>query len=55
MSPGIVGAARDALPAVLLTNNDENLSFYGAHGFEVVAEGRTPDRGPRAWALVRNP
>ena len=43
------------IPAVLLTNNEDNLSFYGAHGFEVVAEGRTPDRGPAAWALVRNP
>lgn len=55
LAPGVEGAARDGVPAVLLTNNEANLSFYGAHGFGVVAEGRTPDRGPPAWALVRNP
>jgi ribosomal protein S18 acetylase RimI-like enzyme len=55
LEPGLEGAARDGLPAVLLTNSERNLSFYGRHGFVVVAEGPTPRDGPHAWAMVRNP
>ena len=57
LDPGLAGSARDRLPAVLLTNSERNLSFYGRHGFEVVAEGATPERGggPHAWAMRRNP
>lgn len=55
LRPGLEGAARDAVPAVLLTNNERNLSFYERHGFEVAAEGETPDGGPHAWALVKRP
>jgi ribosomal protein S18 acetylase RimI-like enzyme len=55
LRPGLEGAGSDGLPAVLLTNNAANLSFYRAHGFEVAAEGETPAHGPRAWAMVRRP
>ncbi len=55
LRPGIEGAERARLPAVLLTNSERNLSFYRRHGFEVVAEGATPERGPRAWAMTRSP
>ena len=55
MRPGIEAAPRDGVPCVLLTNNEANLSFYGSHGFEVVREARTPENGPRAWAMVRSP
>jgi ribosomal protein S18 acetylase RimI-like enzyme len=55
LRPGIEGAARVRLPCVLLTNNERNLSFYERHGFAVVAEGTTPELGPHAWALQRNP
>ena len=55
LQPGIDAAAREGLPAVLLTNNDANLVFYESHGFVVVREGRTPEDGPKAWAMVRNP
>jgi len=55
LGPGLAGSARDRLPAVLLTNSERNLSFYGRHGFDVVYEGATPDRGPPCWALVREP
>jgi ribosomal protein S18 acetylase RimI-like enzyme len=55
MRPGLDGSARDGLPAVLLTNSERNLSFYGRHGFDVIAEGSTPENGPHAWAMVRNP
>jgi ribosomal protein S18 acetylase RimI-like enzyme len=55
LQPGLLGSARDALPCVLLTNNERNLSFYGAHGFRVVDEAPTPEGGPNAWAMVKSP
>jgi ribosomal protein S18 acetylase RimI-like enzyme len=55
LRPGIEAAAGAGLPAVLLTNNEANLPFYGSHGFTVVREGTTPEGGPRAWAMVRSP
>ncbi len=55
LAPGIAASERDGLPAVLLTNNEENLSFYAAHGFRTVRQGRTPEDGPDAWAMVRRP
>ncbi len=55
MQPGLEGAARSRVPAVLLTNSERNLDFYRSHGFEVVAEGATPERGPHAWAMAWTP
>lgn len=55
LRPGVEAAAAARLPAVLLTNNEANLSFYEANGFVVVRQGRTPEDGPRAWAMVRSP
>jgi ribosomal protein S18 acetylase RimI-like enzyme len=55
LQPGLAAAARGALPAVLLTNNEDNLPFYERHGFEVVREDRTPKGGPKAWAMVKRP
>jgi len=55
LQPGLAAAARAALPAVLLTNNEVNLPFYERHGFEVVREDETPKGGPRAWAMVKSP
>jgi ribosomal protein S18 acetylase RimI-like enzyme len=55
LEPGLAGAARDNVPAVLLTNNEGNLVFYRRHGFEIVAEGETPAHGPHAWAMLREP
>jgi ribosomal protein S18 acetylase RimI-like enzyme len=55
LAPGIEAARRDGVPAVLLTNNEANLSFYEGNGFRVVKEGSTPQDGPHAWAMVRSP
>ncbi|HEY8645256.1 MAG TPA: GNAT family N-acetyltransferase [Gaiellaceae bacterium] len=55
LEPGLVAAARAALPAVLLTNNEANLSFYERHGFVVVRQDETPKDGPQAWAMVKAP
>ena len=55
LGPGIAAAEHEGVPAVLLTNNEDNLSFYESHGFHVVRTGRTPQDGPDAWAMVRRP
>ncbi len=55
LEPGLAAAARAGLPAVLLTNNEANLPFYGRHGFVVVRMAETPVDGPRAWAMVKAP
>ena len=55
LEPGLAAAARAALPAVLLTNNEANLPFYERHGFVVVRQGETPQGGPQAWAMVKAP
>ena len=55
LAPGVEGAQRDGLPCVLLTNAEQNISFYGRHGFEVMLEEETPRGAPKAWALVRKP
>ena len=55
LEPGLTAADRAGVPTVLLTNLEANLSFYARHGFEVVREGRTPEEGPKAWAMVRSP
>ena len=55
LRPGIEGASRDRLKAVLLTNSERAVPFYERSGFRVVAEGDTPESGPHAWAMVRDP
>jgi ribosomal protein S18 acetylase RimI-like enzyme len=55
LEPGLAAAARSGLPAVLLTNNEANLSFYERHGFRVVRKDETPKGGPQAWAMVKAP
>ena len=53
LAPGLEAAERSGLPAVLLTNNEANLSFYERHGFEIVRRDETPKGGPQAWAMVK--
>jgi ribosomal protein S18 acetylase RimI-like enzyme len=55
LRPGVEAAAAARIPAVLLTNNEANLAFYEANGFTVVRQSRTPEDGPKAWAMVRSP
>ena len=55
LEPGVTAAAAAGVPAVLLTNNEANIAFYEKNGFHVVREGRTPEKGPKAWAMVRHP
>ena len=53
ITAGIAAAEPSGLPCALLTNSEQNLSFYRRNGFEVVLEGHTPDDGPRAWMMRR--
>jgi hypothetical protein len=46
---------RDHVPCVLVTNTEENVAFYGHHGFKVVTSGETPRHGPPAWVMRRAP
>lgn len=55
MQPGLDHSRADGVPCALLTNNEANLDFYTAHGFQVVREGRTPEDGPHAWMMRRRP
>ena len=55
LAPGLAGSRRDAVRAVLLTNSEANLTFYERAGFRVVGEDETPEGGPHAWAMVREP
>jgi ribosomal protein S18 acetylase RimI-like enzyme len=55
LRPGVEAAVVSGLATVLLTNNEANLPFYESQGFAVVRQGRTPEDGPKAWAMVRTP
>jgi ribosomal protein S18 acetylase RimI-like enzyme len=55
LGPGVEAAEQAGIPSALLTNSEENLAFYRAHGFEVVLEERTPPDGPHAWMMTRLP
>jgi ribosomal protein S18 acetylase RimI-like enzyme len=54
LTKGTDAAEAAGLPCALLTNSEDNLSFYRRRGFEVVLEGRTPEDGPRAWMMRRS-
>ena len=52
LQPGIDGAARDGVPAVLLTNSEVNLSFYEGTVSRSCARRRRPRmaRTPGLWS-----
>src|SRR5262249_26864207 len=55
MTPGLEASEREGVPCALLTNSEQNLSFYRSHGFVTVLEGDAPSGGPHAWMMVRHP
>jgi GNAT superfamily N-acetyltransferase len=52
--PGLDLCDRELLPAYLETGKEENLAFYGRHGFRVVDRIDLP-KGPPVWFLWREP
>ncbi|GCD95996.1 GNAT family N-acetyltransferase [Embleya hyalina] len=55
LEPGIEEAERADFPAFLETSSEANVRFYERLGFEVTADVRLPDDGPRTWCMRRNP
>ena len=54
IQPVLERADRDGLPCYLETAKERNVTFYGKHGFEVVAEGHVGD-SPPYWTMKRDP
>jgi ribosomal protein S18 acetylase RimI-like enzyme len=55
LRPGLEASDRDGVASALLTNSERNLSFYAGHGFETIHEADTPEGGPHAWVMRRDP
>ena len=55
LDPALAQADRDRLPAYLETTKEQNLTFYGRFGFEVVREVGMPGGGPPIWMMLRRP
>ena len=54
-APALEMADRDGLDAELVTESPENVAFYRAIGFDVVAEPELADGGPHIWVMRRPP
>jgi GNAT superfamily N-acetyltransferase len=52
MAPALAKADAGGLPCVLLTESPENVAFYRARGFGVIAEPKL-DGGPHLWFMRR--
>jgi GNAT superfamily N-acetyltransferase len=48
-------AAADGLPAFLITDRVDNVSYYEARGFIVSGSGTSPVGGPNCWFLRADP
>jgi ribosomal protein S18 acetylase RimI-like enzyme len=55
MAPTLAIADGMGTPCYLETYREENLAFYGQHGFEVLATAELPESGPRFWTMLRQP
>lgn len=53
--PLLARADAEGVACFLETEKEENVRFYGKHGFAVAAEGTVPGVGVRMWSLLRRP
>jgi ribosomal protein S18 acetylase RimI-like enzyme len=54
LEPGLAMCDREGIGAYLESSKEENLAFYGRHGFRVAGEVRFPG-GPPLWLMWRDP
>ena len=54
MAPILEECDRDGIGAYLESSKEQNIAFYGRHGFRVTGERRLP-RGPCLWPMWRDP
>jgi ribosomal protein S18 acetylase RimI-like enzyme len=54
LAPMLERCDEDGIGAYLESSKEENIAFYGRHGFRVTDVVRLP-RGPRAWLMWREP
>jgi len=55
LAPVLERVDAEGLPAYLETSKEENLAFYGRHGYVVTGELKAPEGGPTLWLMWREP
>ena len=55
LAPVLARCDATGLPAYLECSREENVGFYGRHGFVVTGRVTAPDRGPTLWLMWREP
>lgn len=55
LRPVLERADAEGLPCYLETANPRAMRLYQHHGFDVRAERKIPQSGPRMWGMVREP
>lgn len=55
LHPALARCDEEGIPAYLETTKEQNLAWYGRHGFELVEELRPIDGCPPIWTMRREP
>lgn len=55
MAPVLQRCDTEGVPAFLESSKEENLPFYGRHGFEVIEEFHVGEDSPPLWRMWREP